>query len=68
MIYLSFSLLILFLVINISIEQSVYYDFPYNKEFNIINEEKENNIILFLMEIFLLFSELKIMEHLLFEM
>ena len=44
MIYLSFSLLILFLVINISIEQSVYYDFPYNKEFNIINEEKENNI------------------------
>ena len=44
MIYLSFSLLLSFLVIDKSIEESVYYDFPYNKEFNIINEEKENNI------------------------
>ena len=44
MIYISISILLLSILINISIEESVYDDFPYNKEFNIINEEKENNI------------------------
>ena len=42
MIYIS--TLILSLIINESIEESVYDDFPHNKEFNIINEEKENNM------------------------
>ena len=44
MIYISISILLLSILINISIEESVYDDFPLNKEFNIINEEKENNI------------------------
>ena len=41
MIYIFFLLLIL---INISIEDSVYDDFPFNKEFNIINQDEENNM------------------------
>ena len=43
MIYISTSILLLSLLINLSIEESVYYDFPHNKEFNIIREENEKN-------------------------
>ena len=43
MIYISTSILLLSLLINLSIEESVYDDFPHNKEFNIIREENEKN-------------------------
>ena len=41
---INFIVLLLLLLFNFSLEKILYEDFPFNKEFDIINEEKDKNI------------------------
>ena len=44
-------IVLLLLLFNFSLEKILYEDFPFNKEFDIINEEKDKNISIFILEI-----------------